>query len=349
MPEPDRSVVVIATPLAAELVERVAGTGVEVVFEPELLPPTRYVGDHRGEASFRRTDADQRRWAAMLAGAEILFGLPGDSPRQLAAIVGSGGPLRWVQATAAGAGEQVRAAGLSPEELERVAVTSASGVHAGPLAEFCLLGILAFSRGLPRLQADQRARHWGHYPTGELRGRTALLLGTGAIGTEVARLAKGFGMRTVGVSRSARRQVPNFDEHHRADRLAELAAHADALVISVPLTDQTTGLVSAKVIAALPPGAIVVNVGRGPVVDEAALDAALAAGRLAGAALDVFSSEPLPSSSALWGRPNVILSPHTAALSPRENERIVELFVDNLGRYRRGAPLRNRIEPAHLY
>lgn len=339
----------IVTPLEAELVERVAATGIEVVFEPDLLPPTRYVGDHRGEASFRRSDADQRRWAAMLAGAEIFFGLPGDSPRQLAAIVASGGPLRWVQATAAGAGEQVRAADLSAEELERVVVTSASGVHAGPLAEFCLFGILAFSRGLPRLQADQRARRWGHYPIGELRGRSALLLGTGAIGLEVARLVKAFGMRTVGVSASGRRQGPNLDEHHRSDRLVELAAHADVLVISVPLTEKTTGLVSAEVLAALPRGAIVVNVGRGPVVDEDALDAALVGGRLAGAALDVFSREPLPSSSALWTRPNVILSPHTAALSPRENERIVELFVENLGRYQRGAPLRNRITPEHLY
>lgn len=349
MTERHRSVVAIATPLQAELVARVAATGVEVLFEPDLLPPTRYPGDHRGVAEFRRSDADQRRWTAILASAEILFGLPGDSPEQLATIVSSRGPLRWVQATAAGAGEQVRAAGLTPEELERVAVTSASGVHAGPLAEFCLFGILTFSRGLPRLQADQRARHWDHYPTSELHGRKVVLLGVGAIGTEVARLAKAFGMRTIGVSCSGKRQDANLDEHHRSDRLVELASHADVLVISAPLTEQTTGLVSAEVIAALPRGAIVVNVGRGAVVDEDALDAALATDRLAGAALDVFRTEPLPASSTLWERPNVILSPHTAALSPRENERIVELFIENLGRYQRGAPLRNRIEAEHSY
>lgn len=343
--------VVVATPLEPELVEGVRGVDarLDVVFERELLPPPRYPGDHQGADAPARAPEDERRWRALLDSADVLLGLPGDDPEQLAATVARNPRLRWVQATAAGAGEQIAAAGLSPDDLGRVVFTSASGVHAVPLAEFCLFGILAFVRDLPRLDADKEARRWEHRPVGELGDRTLLVLGLGAIGREVARLARAFGMTVVGVTRSGRSMSPDVTDTISVDRLADALPRADAVVSSLPLTDETRALLDAKAIALLPAGAIVVNVGRGAVIDEPALVAALREGRVAGAALDVFATEPLPPESPLWTLPNVIVSPHTAALSVHENERIVALFSENLRRWLAGETLLSRVDPALAY
>jgi phosphoglycerate dehydrogenase-like enzyme len=352
--EPARAaavVVMIASPLDPALVAQVeaAHDRVEVLYEPTLLPPTRYPCDHQGEASFRRDSDGERLWTEMLARAEVLFGIPGDTPEGLAHAVGTASRLRWVQATAAGAGEQLHAAKLSEEQLRRVVVTSTSGVHAGPLAEFCMLGLLAFTKGLPRLLADKEARHWDHYPVSELADRTLLIVGLGAIGTAVARLAKTFGMHTIGVNRRGNSDSRHVDETHPSASLGKLLAVADAVVLSLPLTEETKGLLDAEAIAKMRAGAVVVNVGRGGVIDEEAVVEALRHGRLAGAALDVFATEPLPPDSALWTLPNVLVSPHTTGLSVAENERIITLFTDNLGRYLNGEELVNRVDATRFY
>jgi phosphoglycerate dehydrogenase-like enzyme len=349
MTEPVR--VTIAGPLQAELVEPIRSVDphVEVAYEPDLLPPVRFPCDHAGIDDFRRSPRDERRWRQLLGVAEILFGIPGDSPQGLAEAVRANPGLRWVQATSAGAGEQVGAAELTDKELARVVVTSAAGVHAGPLAEFALLGLLAFAKDLPRVLADQRARRWGHYPVAELSGRTLLIVGLGSIGAEVARLAAALRMRVIGLNRTGAGHHPHVDELARIDTLGDRLPEADAIVISLPLTDQTRGLLDAAAFARIKPGATLVNVGRGGVLDEAALIDALRERRLAGAALDVFASEPLDSASPLWELPNVLITPHTAGLSLHENERIVSLFVENLRRYLRGEDLLNRVDPQLLY
>ncbi|HEX6446033.1 MAG TPA: D-2-hydroxyacid dehydrogenase [Streptosporangiales bacterium] len=346
-----RPELVIATPLEDELVARIAAEveGYRCRHEPGLLPPPRYPGDHRGRSDFRRTPADERRWRELVDGADVLFGIPGDDPAELRRVVDGSSRLRFVQATAAGAGQQVEAAGLTAEELDRVAVASSSGVHAGPLAEFALFGMLAFARGLPRLETDRRERRWDHYAVRDLAGRTAVVLGVGAIGSRIAELAAAFGMYVIGVNASGRPPSTPVHELARADRLPELAPRADVLAITLPQTPKTIGMVDAGVLAAMPPGAIVVNVGRGRVVDEATLVDLLDRGHLAGAALDVTAEEPPAPDSPLWTLPNVILSPHTAALSPHENERIVDLFVDNVRRLDTGRPVRNRITAARSY
>jgi phosphoglycerate dehydrogenase-like enzyme len=343
--------VAIATPLQEELVTsiRALDDSVSVLYRPELLPPTRYPGDHRGVDGFRRDPEAEGRWQEMLTQAEVLFGIPGDSPEGLAAAVRGSPRLRWVQGTAAGTGEQLKAAGLTQQELERVAVTSASGVHVGPLAEFCLLGLLALTKGLPHLRAAQQAHHWDHYPVAELRGGTLLVLGLGSIGTEVARLAKAFGMRTLAINRSGASDSPHVDEVHPPQSLHALLPRIDALVVTLPLTDETAGVLDAKAFELLQPHAILVNVGRGGVVDEPALVRALREQRLAGAVLDVFATEPLPEDSPLWDLPNVMISPHTAALSIHENERLVELFAANLRRYLSGEELVGRVDPTHFF
>jgi phosphoglycerate dehydrogenase-like enzyme len=183
----------------------------------------------------------------------------------------------------------------------------------------------------------------------DVAGRTVLILGIGAIGSRIAQLARAAGMYVIGINSSGKRPDAPVDEYGGADRLAELAPRADVLVITLPETPDTLGMVNAGVLAALPAGAIVVNVGRGRVVDEGALVELLRAGRLAGAALDVTAKEPPDPGSLLWDLPNVILSPHTAALSPQENRRITELFIDNVRRLDSGRPVRNRITAARRY
>jgi phosphoglycerate dehydrogenase-like enzyme len=345
--------VLIASPLEAELAARIqaADPRAEVLFEPDLLPPARYPADHRGDPAFRRDAEGEARWRALLDRAEVLFGVPGDSVDDLAEVVNGLPRLRWVHATSAGAGEQVRRAGLPAEALERVAVTTSSGVHAVPLAEFAIFGLLAMAKELPRLIEDQRARAWPEVrqPFRELSGQTLFLVGLGEIGREVARLGKALGMRTVGFRRTQGPPPQWVDEVHGPHRLAELAGRADAMVVSLPLTDQTAGLIDRATIQGLPPDCIFVNVGRGGVVDEPALVDALRDRRIAGAILDVFATEPLPADSTLWTLPNVLVTPHAAALSARENERITELFVDNLRRYLDGQPLRNIVEPGVYY
>jgi phosphoglycerate dehydrogenase-like enzyme len=348
-----RTQVLIASPLEAGLAARIqaADPRAEVQFEPDLLPPARYSADHRGDPGFRRDAEGEARWQALLDRAEVLFGVPGDSVDALAEVVTGAPRLRWIHATSAGAGEWVRQAELAPDALERVTVTTSSGVHAVPLAEFAIFGLLAVAKDLPRLAADQRAKTWPEIrrPLRELHDQTLFLVGLGAIGRETARLGKALGMRTVGFRRTEGPPPDWVDEVHGPQRLPELAGRADAMVVSLPMTDQTAGLVDRATIERLPSSCIFVNVGRGGVVDEPALVDALAGRRIAGAVLDVFATEPLPADSPLWTLPNVLVTPHAAALSARENERIVELFVDNLRRYLDGRPLANVVEPGVYY
>lgn len=311
MPTRRRVVDALATPLEPDLVRTIGAVDdrLDVLYRPDLLPPTRYPCDHRGLDSFTRNAEQRQQWEAMLAGAEILFSFPGATPEGLRAVVRSSPGLRWVQATAGGAGEQVQAAALTSDELQRVLITRAGGVHGGPLAEFAMFGILAFTNRLPRLLADTAARRWDHYPMAELSGQTLLVTGLGAIGTEVARLGAAFGMRVTGMNRSGSGDVPYVEQIHPTQSLAELLPDADAVVVTLPLTDQTHNMIDGAALGRMRTGAVLVNVGRGGVVDEPALIAALAAGRLGGAALDVFATEPLPPQSPLWDLPNVLISP----------------------------------------
>jgi phosphoglycerate dehydrogenase-like enzyme len=342
--------VLIATPLRPEMAERIAAEeGVELTYLPELLPTERWSNDGTGEGGVA---FDDPRWSEAMGRAEVVWGIPEGTGEGLADLLRRAPRLEWVQARNAGAGEQLREAlELAPEEARRVTVTTSSGVHAGPLAEFALFGLLAFAKDLPTLLADQRERHWpsDQRPAGELRDRTLLIVGLGEIGSETARLAQAFGMRVLAVKRNASGSVPHVDELHPASELPALVTQADAIVVTLPLTDATRGLLNADTLAAVKPGAVLVNVGRGAVIDEAALVARLQDGTLAGAALDVFAEEPLPRDSPLWGLDNVIVSPHNVALVEAEEERVVDLFIDNLRRRRAGEPLRNELDPEVLY
>jgi phosphoglycerate dehydrogenase-like enzyme len=350
--------IVVVTPLEPELVDRIrrAVPSVEVSFEPALLPLPRYPSDHHGDPDFRRDQEGERRFSELLAEADVLLGVPGETAEALAHVVRTCPRLRWIQGNTAGVGEMARRAGLTREELDRVTLTSSAGVHGAQLAEWALMGLLAFTKGLPRLLADKADRRWGNYAVRELRCETLLVIGLGGVGREVARLARCLGMRVIGVRRSHSNDpggdpggIDLLDEVHTASALPDLVARADAVVLALPNTPHTVGLFSRALIERLPQHAVVVNVGRGATTDEEALTEALASGRLAGAALDVFATEPLPPESPLWELPNVLISPHTASVTPAENGRIVDLFCDNLQRWIDHRPLRNVVDTEHFY
>lgn len=344
-----RHSLVVASYLEPELVERVRGIdpSLDVFYEPDLLPSPRYAADHVG-APLRRSGAEEARWREALAGAEILFDFDRTNAESLPDLAPA---VRWIQATSAGIGQYVRGHRYA-ERMPDTVFTTASGVHAIPLAEFCALAMTAFSRGLFVMVEQQRRHEWTRFARTDLDGRTAVIFGHGSIGARVARVARGLGMRTVGIRRSPERADPgtlHADELHPTTALPELLPRADVLVLAAPHTPDTEGVIGGAELDLLPAGALLINVGRGRLVDEPTLVAALRSGRLAGAALDVFATEPLPADSPLWDMPNVLVSPHSAANTDRENGRIAELFCDNLRRYLDGLPLRNVLDPERLY
>lgn len=343
--------VAIAVPMTERLVEQIRAVDdrVEVGYDRAMFPGERYLGDHHGAPARERTDAERDEFFGYLDDAEVVYGIPEMQPAGLARLVSQNDRLRWVHAIQAGAGAMVTAADLSPEQLERVAVTTSAGVHASSLAEFAVFGMLAGSQDLARLRRDQQAHEWGsRRATRQLNGASCLIVGAGEIGKAIAYRAKALGMRTVGVKRTVE-PVEHFDEIVSTEELRDRVREADCLVVTLPGTASTEHLVDGAVLAACKPGVVVVNVGRGSVIDEAALIEALRSGQVASAALDVFEREPLDSGSPLWDLPNVIISPHTAALDDGEEQRVAELFCDNLRRYLDGAELRNEVDPAAGY
>lgn len=341
----------VATPLSEELcalIERLEPR-VRLVRDQDLLPTMRYPADFSGDPSFRRTDEQQARFEAMLDGADVLYGIPDVDPAALRRVVRANPRLRWVQVMAAGGGSQVKAAGLTSAELQRVVFTTGAGVHGGPLAEFALFGLLAGAKRLPRLKAQQECHEWsGRFEMAQLAEQTVLVLGLGGIGKEIARLLKAFGSRVVGVSRHGA-PVPSVDELVHPDRIVEAASRIDAVVAALPGTAATERMLGDAFFSALRPGATVVNVGRGTVIDEAALMAALDDGRVGFAALDVVAVEPLAADSSLWDHPRVLISPHTAALTAAEDRRLAELFAGNATRLLDGRPLRNVVDVVDFY
>ncbi len=245
--------------------------------------------------------------------------------------------LRWLQSFSAGIDhpwfQSLRARG--------VRLSTGSGAAAVPIAHTVLLYLLALSRNLTGWLDAQHRRAWEPHPVAELEGRTLGILGLGPIGLEVARLGVAFRMRVIGLRRTPRGDEPC--ETWPLSRLHELLPRADALVLALPLTESTRRIVGERELALLPRGAWLMNVGRGELVDEGALVDALQSGRLGGAGLDVFEVEPLPVASPLWRLPNVIVTPHSSGVSPGNLERAGEIFVENLGRWLRGEPLRNEV------
>jgi phosphoglycerate dehydrogenase-like enzyme len=262
--------------------------------------------------------------------------------------------LSWVHSATSGVERA-----LTPASRERrLIVTNARGVFSRPIAEYVLMMILAVSRRLPQLLELQRERTWQPLEGAELRDVTIGIVGLGSIGRSVAALAKSFGCRVVAVRRHSGDSTPRSSEDdgpnvtdEQLDRvggpetLPELLAESDFIVLAAPLTPETEDLINAETLAMVKPGAWLITVARGRLIDERALLRALRDSHLGGAVLDTFRDEPLPPMSSFYDLPNVIVTPHTAWSSGRVLDRSVELFCDNLRRFATGEPLLNVVDP----
>jgi phosphoglycerate dehydrogenase-like enzyme len=313
---------------------------------PGALLLSSWVIDHYGDAL---TDAARQAPRVVLrdgkldgdpAAAEVAYfsgDLFPDRVREFILALRDAKDLRWMHTFSAGVDNpffgQLRARG--------VRLTTSSGAHAVPIAQTVVWYLLALSRHAEERRDAQRRRAWERRPVVDLQDRTLGVVGLGPIGLEVARLGAALRMRVVGVRRTPRGEEPC--ETWSLARLDELLAIADAVVLAIPLVDETRHLLDARRLALMKRGAWLVNVGRGALVDEGALVGVLASGRLGGAGLDVFEVEPLPAESPLWSMPNVIVTPHNSGDAPGNLHRATAIFLDNLARYGRGEPLRNEV------
>lgn len=310
-----------------------------VALKPDALSETQLANLTAAAADLRVVvSADRRRIEELLPDIRVVVGM---FPRDLIRLAPK---LAWLHQWGAGADWLLEHPQVA--ELDFV-LTNSAGVHAVPISEHVFAFLLSFARGFPRAVRDQVAGRWRPQRQAELfelEGKTLLLVGSGRIGERIAVLARAFGLHVVAVRRDALRPVEGAHEVHGADDLDTHLPRADFVVLTVPLTVETRGMFAASRFAAMKESAYLVNIGRGGTVKEADLIAALKNGEIAGAGLDVFEEEPLPADSPLWALENVIVTAHYSGATPRYVERVLDIFLDNLERYKRGEPLKNVVD-----
>lgn len=329
--------IVIGTFLEADLVKRIEASAGDVIvhYRPDLLPPPRYACDHSAPPR-DLTSAQRDEWRGIVAQADVMWDFDWFEP---AAMRERCVNLKWVQGTSAGIGGFVQRHGLDQGTF---IMTTAGGIHAVPLAEFVVMGALYFIKGIPQLTRWKSEHHWERYTTRQLKGCRALVVGLGGMGRQIVQQLASQGVEVWGLGRTGRTyDIEGVSRVIDRSGLDATLPGVDLLVLSCPLTPDTEGIIGATQVALLKSDAIVVNVSRGQLVDQDALVQALSEHKIAGACLDVFVEEPLPSTSPLWDLDNVIVSPHSASTVRTENEDLVTLFLENLDHLRRGEPLRN--------
>ena len=261
--------------------------------------------------------------------------------------------LKWLQLTSAGVD---RLFDTETVQSGRISVTTATGMHAVPISEYVIGAMIAFAKGFPRAMQAQAERQWRPYLAQELEDMTVGIVGVGAIGGRVAEVAKALGMRVIAMRRTAGQRMTGaetgndcFDELLPPSDLDYLLRQSDYVVLALPLTSHSHHLIGEEQLRLMKPNAVIVNIARGGVIDQEALIRALKAGTIQGAVVDVTDPEPLPSENELWTLPNVLITPHVSGGTPRYMERAVGVFIDNLGRYVAGEPLRNVVDVERGY
>jgi phosphoglycerate dehydrogenase-like enzyme len=303
----------------------------------EALPPnTRIAVGNQAEA-FARAAPE----------ASIIFNWSG-SGALLREVLGMCPTVRWVHCRAAGLDDL-----LSSELVDHPApLTNGSGVFSPPLGEFVLGAILYFAKDFRRLIRNQEAGVWEPFDVAEVAGQTAGIVGYGDIGRAVAMRLKAMGMNILASRRStpaADGTDPLVSKYYGPDKLAEMIPRCDYVVVTAPLTAETRGMIGAREFAAMKPAAVVINVGRGAVIDEPAIIQALTAKRILGAALDVFSTEPLPAGHPFFKMENVLLSPHSTDHTRDWLERAMQFFLTQFERFAKGEPLLNVVDKKRGY
>lgn len=345
--------VLITASLSEADVDRIAavGPGVEVIYAVEEvraelgIAATQAVpwGRPMGQRELTHQEASEAL-DRMLGHTEVIFGW-----RLPLNLISRAPRLRWVQGVGAGVDLLAGKTGLLQSD---VMVTNASGANAIAVGEFALCLMLMIVKKAPRFSANKESCRWEHFVTSELRGKTVGIVGLGKVGGEIARLARAFGMRVLAIRRSATGReegVAGVDEIFSPNEFLQMLPECDFVVLTVPLTPETRGLVAEVELKAMKATAYIINIARGPVIKQDVLIQALKEGWIAGAALDVFEVEPLPSKSELWELQNVIISPHIAGYAEQYNVMVTELFCENLKRFLNGEELHNLFDKKKGY
>ena len=283
-------------------------------------------------------DAGQQHVAEEILAADIFCG-HAKVPMPWPAVVDKG-RLKWIQSSAAGLDHCLVPVVIDSE----IVVTSASGVLADQVAEHCLALLGGLLRNLPVFFRAQQKREFIRRPTRDLHRSTIGIVGLGGVGRRIAEVLSPLKTRILATDTFPVDKPDHVESLWEAERLDELLASVDIVILSVPLTDQTRGMIDADALAKMKPGSVLVNVARGPIVVEADLVAALESGKPAAVAMDVTEVEPLPESSRLWEMPNVIITPHVAGQSTRRIDDMTDFFAENLRRHQAGEPLNNLVD-----
>ena len=252
--------------------------------------------------------------------------------------------LKWIQTLSAGVDHI-----LTPKVVERnIPVTNTKGIHGIPISEYVFATLLSFQRNLPKIQEQQKSKIWKKVTGDEIFGKTIGIIGLGAIGNEIARRAKAFGMTVLG-SKHSKTTEPLVDQLFGPDELDQLLPQCDVVVLALPSTKATQGLFDLEKFKLMKPTSIFINISRGDIVIERDLIQALQENIITHAILDVFQTEPLPDTSTLWNLPNLTLTPHISASTPYYVDRAIDIFIDNLKSYMENKPLKNIIDPQKGY
>lgn len=272
---------------------------------------------------------------------------------QIIAAGGSGIPtdilktaenLQWIQAWSAGVNHFTKPDLVQFLIDNNIKLTTTSGIHGNIIAEHVMGMVISFSRSLMQLYQQQKNNVWRKIKVSQLEGKTMAVIGVGSIGLEIAERAKAFKMKTIGIKRTVNNSLPYIDELYSNDELLTVLNRSDYVVVTLPLTDETTAMFSEDEFNAMKKTAYFINIGRGQVVDEEEMILALEEGKIAGAGLDVFEKEPLPGDSPLYRLDNVLLTPHISGVFPDYNKKAVKVFIDNLNRYKQGKELINLVD-----
>jgi phosphoglycerate dehydrogenase-like enzyme len=326
--------VVVTTPLDERILQKIKEAGASIHVD-QVSPWV--LAERKGDLS-NRENLDR-----LLGEAEVIYGFIHQFPKQLRERAPR---LKWIQTMSAGVD-------LLPEEIRKapVRIVNASGLHGTAMGEMVLEMMLMFAKDAPACFQMKQAREWKRFRPKLLKGQTAGILGLGAVGREIARLCKAFGMEVIGIRRSGRPEhpLPDVDRVYPPAQLPEVLAQSDFVVLALPLTKETRSMIGEKELKGMKPTAFLINLARGAVVDEGALVRALEEKWIAGAGLDVFIKEPLPPESRFYELPNVIFSPHISGDIPDYELHATEVFCENLKRYLAGEPFLHEVDPEKEY
>ncbi len=326
--------VVLTTPIDSQNVQRINAVSERIRLE-QVSPLV--LAEKKGDF------ANKEKLTLLLREAEVIYGWIHHFPKNLAERTSR---LKWIQTMSAGVDRM-------PGEIlkSHVRIATARGLHRTPMGEVVLEMMLMFVKDAPSCLLMKQAREWQRFRPKLLKGQTVGILGLGTIGREIARLCKAFGMKVIGVRRSGGPEspFPDVDRVYPRERLPELLAESDFVVLALPLTKETKGMIGEKELRGMKPSAYLINVARGAIVDEGALLRALEEKWIAGAGLDVFIQEPLPPESKFYELPNVIFSPHISGDMPDYELRATEVFCENLRRYLAGEPFLHEVDKEKEY